>query len=94
MTKKSGYRQLQAEERVTLASLRQQRHSLRSIARTLNRSASSLIRELQRSMTAQDDVARDAQAACAQRRNAARAWPKLHPDLKLWRTVKTCLSWR
>lgn len=85
--KKSGYRQLQAEERVTLASLRQQGHSLRSIARTLNRSASSLSRELQRNSTAQSYVARDAQAASAQRRSAARPWPKLHPDLKLWRKL-------
>ena len=40
------YMQLQPEERVTLASLRQQGHSLRSIAKTLGRSASSLSREV------------------------------------------------
>ena len=79
---------------MTLASLRQQGYSLRAIARTLNRSASSLSRELQRNSTAQSYVAHDAQAASAQRRSAARLWPKLHPDLKLWRVVKTCLSWR
>jgi IS30 family transposase len=94
VTKKSRYRQLQAEERVTLASLRQQGHSLRSIAGILNRSASTLSRELQRNRSAQTYVARDAQMASTQRRSAARPWPKLHPDLKLWRVVKTCLSWR
>jgi len=45
---KSEYRQLQPEERITLASLRQQSHSLRAIAQTLSRSASSLSRELRR----------------------------------------------
>lgn len=91
---KSGYRQLQAEERITLASLRQQGQSLRAIARTLNRSASSISRELQRNVGASGYVAGDAHAASAVRRKAARPWPKLHADLKLWRVVKTCLAWR
>lgn len=38
------YRQLQPEERVTLASLLQQGHSLRSIAKVLERSPSSVDR--------------------------------------------------
>jgi transposase, IS30 family len=91
---KSGYRQLQAEERITLASLRQQGQSLRVIGKTLNRSASSLSRELQRNVGAAGYSARDAQAASVHRRKAARPWPKLHSDLRLWGVVKTCLSWR
>lgn len=79
---------------MTLASLRQQGHSLRSIARALNRSASSISRELRRNTSAQGYVARNAQTASAQRRHWARPWSKLHPELKLWRVVKTCLSWR
>lgn len=93
---RTEYRQLQPEERITLASLRQQGHSLREIAKTLERSASSLSRELRRNAAPGGPgyVAREAQAASAQRRQQARPWPKLHPELKLWHVVKTCLSWR
>ena len=42
------YRQLQPEDRVTLASLRQQNHSVREIARVFGRSASTVSRELRR----------------------------------------------
>lgn len=79
---------------MTLASLRQRGHSLRVIAGVLNRSASTLSRELQRNSSAQTYVVRDARGASTQRRRAARQCPKLHPDLKLWRVVKTCLSGR
>ena len=91
---KSGYRQLQTEERITLASLRQQGQSVRAIAKTLNRSASSISRELRRNAGSSGYLAREAQAASADRREAARPWPKLHVDLKLWRVVQTCLNWR
>jgi IS30 family transposase len=47
------YRQLQPEERVTLASLRQQGHSLRSIAQVLERSPSSVSREVARNRSAE-----------------------------------------
>jgi IS30 family transposase len=80
---------------MTLASLRQQGQSLREIAKTLRRSASSLSRELRRNAapTGQGYVARDAQTLSSQRRQQARPWPKLHPERKLWHVVKTCLSW-
>lgn len=42
------FRQMQAEERVTLAALRQQGKSLRQIGEVLGRSAGSLSRELAR----------------------------------------------
>lgn len=64
------------------------------IGKALSRSASSISRELQRNATPQGYVARDAQIRAAKRRQEARPWPKLHADLKLWRVVKSCLSWR
>jgi len=67
---RTEYRQLQPEERITLASLRQQGHSLRAIAQTLKRSASSLSRELRRNAlpTGQGYVAHNAQASSLARR--------------------------
>jgi IS30 family transposase len=80
---------------MTLASLRQQGHSLREIAQTLKRSASSLSRELRRNAppSGKGYVARDAQVASLERRRQARPWPKLHPERKLWHVVKACLRW-
>lgn len=40
-----SYQQLQPEDRVTMASLLQQNHSLRAIAKALNRSPSTVSRE-------------------------------------------------
>ena len=42
------YQQLQPEDRVTMASLLQQNHSLRDIAAVLNRSPSTISRERHR----------------------------------------------
>ena len=42
------YTQLQPEDRVTLASLQQQAYGVRAMARVLNRSPSTISRELQR----------------------------------------------
>jgi IS30 family transposase len=47
------YRPLQPENRVTLASLLQQGHSLRSIAKVLERSPSSVSREVARNRSAE-----------------------------------------
>jgi transposase, IS30 family len=44
------YRQLQPEERVTLASLTQQKYSVRAIAQVLGRSPSTITRELRRNV--------------------------------------------
>ena len=44
----SHYRQLQPEERLTIASLKQQSYSVRAIARQLRRTPSTISRELQR----------------------------------------------
>lgn len=42
------YQQLQSEDRVTLASLAQQKYSVRAMARVLGRSPSTISRELRR----------------------------------------------
>jgi IS30 family transposase len=44
----SHYHQLQPEDRVSIASLKQQNFSVRAIARQLQRSPSAISRELQR----------------------------------------------
>jgi IS30 family transposase len=45
-----SYQQLQPEDRVTMASLLQQNHSLRDIAAVLNRSPSTISRERHRNV--------------------------------------------
>jgi IS30 family transposase len=45
---KRTYQQLQPEERMTIASMRQQGSSVRAMARTLGRSAATVSRELER----------------------------------------------
>ena len=87
------FRQLQPEERVTLAALRQQGESLRHIAGVLGRSASSLSRELARNSVQDGYASRAAQMACQTRRAAARPRPKLHPDGPLWPLVSHLLGW-
>ena len=87
------YRQLQAEERMTLASLRQQGHSLRSIARTLGRSASTLSRELARNSTQVGYASKPAQLASHARRANSQPLPKLHPEGALWGVVSHLLTW-
>lgn len=87
------YKQLQPEERVTLASLRQQGHSLRSIAKTLGRCASSLSREVARNGGAAGYASKPAEQSARSRRSAARRLPKLHPDGALWGVVTTLLTW-
>ena len=89
------YRQLQAEERMTLASLLQQGMSLRAMGRHMGRSASTLSRELRRNASADDGyLSNSAHSASCRRRIDARPLPKLHPDGALWRTVCTLLCWR
>lgn len=87
------YRQLQPEERVTLASLLQQGHSLRSIAKVLERSPSSLSREVARNGGAGGYASQPARQAAMQRRIRARPMPKLYPDGALWGVVSHLLTW-
>ena len=88
------FRQMQPEERVTLAALRQQGMGLRAIAEVLARSASSLSRELRRNAGSDGAyLSTPAQLAAQARRRAARPVLKLDPDGPLWPLVSHLLGW-
>ena len=88
------FKQLQAEERVTLAALRQQGLGLRGIAAVLGRSAGSLSRELRRNAdSAGVYLSKPAQQAAQSRRCLARAPSKLDPAGLLWPLVSHLLGW-
>lgn len=85
---RSPYRQLQSEDRLTIASLLQQRYSVRGIARILGRCASTISREIARnSVSVQGYASRPAQQRSEQRRRCARPLLKLHPQSLLWQLV-------
>jgi len=80
------YRQLQPEDRVTMASLLQLNHSLRDIATLLKRSPSTISREQRRNsdMNVPAVVHRPyssatAQSKCRQRRRAGRPLAVIRP---------------
>lgn len=87
-----SYRQLQPEERVTLASLSVQGHSLRQIAKVLGRSAATLSRERRRNVTSEGYMAHGAQICARQRRVEKRPWGKLHPMGARWACVRAGLA--
>ena len=88
------FRQMQPEERVTLAALRQQGLGLRAIAEVLGRNPGSLSRELQRNANVDGAyLSASAQLAAQARRRAARPVPKLDPDGPLWPLVAHLLGW-
>jgi IS30 family transposase len=91
----STYTQRQPEERVTLTSLKQQGYGIRATARVLDRSASTISRELQRNSapTGRYGSAR-AQQACSHRRAQARAVRELHIDSVLFGVVEHFLRLR
>ncbi len=86
------HRQLQPEERVTLASLLQQGHSLLSIAKVLERSPSSLSREVARRGGARSHASQSARQAVIERRIRARPLPKLYSDGAWWGVVSHLLT--
>ena len=87
------YTQLRAEERVTLASLRQQGMSMRSIAAVLGRSPSTLSRELLRNTSDDGYASASAQQRCTCRRRLARPARKLSAEGTLWSLVTHMLCW-
>lgn len=87
------FQQMQPEERMSLAALRQQGMSLRFIGQVLGRSAGSLSRELARNSTPDGYNSRQAQHACDERRAKARPTPKLDADGPLWPLVAHLLGW-
>jgi transposase, IS30 family len=88
------FRQMQPEERVTLAALRQQGLGLRAIAEVLGRNAGSLSRELRRNAGRDGAyLSTQAQLAAQARRRAARPVLKLDPAGPLWPLVSHLLGW-
>jgi IS30 family transposase len=95
MEQTTQYRQLQPEDRMTLASMKQQGCSARAMARALGRSPSTVTRELARNTLADLPYgSHTAQLACASRRMAARPAGKLDFDGVGWGTVRTLLDWK
>ena len=95
MQTRTTYRQLQPEERMTLASMCQARSGVRAMARALERSPSTISREISRNASAEGVYASvPAHALSQTRRIQARAAPKLHPAHVLWGTVLTLLDWK
>lgn len=85
--------QLQPEERVNLAAMRQRGMSLRAIGGVLGRSASTLSRELTRNGDAAGYRSRDAQAVRDRRRAQSRPARKLDTNGMLWGVVTHLLGW-
>lgn len=77
---------------MTLASLLQQGHSLRSIAKVLERSPSSVSREVARNRSAEGYASQSARQAALARRSRAKRLPKLHADGALWGVVSHLLT--
>ena len=95
MDQTTQYRQLQPEDRMTMASMRQQGFSARAMARALSRSLSTITRELARN--ALPDLpygSHTAQVASVSRRVASRPPAKLALDGTGWGVVRTMLDWK
>lgn len=95
------YQQLQPEDRMTMASLLQQNHSLRDIAAVLKRSPSTISRERRRNgvsavgtVVASPYASATAQRSCQQRRRAGRPLAKLHTDRPMFEVVRRLLGIR
>ena len=88
------YTHLQPEDRVTLASLRQQAHGIREIARILQRSPSTISRELQRNSLDGEYSSVIAHRACQTRRLQSQPAGKLHPSTVTFDVVRHFLGLR
>lgn len=94
MEVRKSYEQLHAEERFVIAREMLQGASMRSVARKLNRSPSTICREIARNRVAGPMYWSDkAQTTSELRRRAARQPAKLDPRGVLWPTVVTLLHW-
>ncbi|MDE2078697.1 MAG: IS30 family transposase [Burkholderiales bacterium] len=95
MQDQTHYEQLQPEDRMTIASMKQQGCSVRAMARTLHRAPSTIGRELARNTSVGMAYgSHRAQQSCEIRRSAARPAPKLDVDGVAWALVLTLLDWR
>ena len=87
------FEHLSADERTTLASMRQQKKSLREIGRLLRRSPSTLSREITRNRGSDGYASGPAQLSARQRRKDSRPPRKLAEGGTAWLLVTTLLSW-
>jgi len=95
MTNTDQYQQLQPEDRMTMASMRQQGLSARAMARALSRSPSTITRELARNTLAERPYgSHTGQQACMARRVACRPPAKLDFAGVAWGVVRTMLDWK
>ena len=88
------YTQLQPEDRVTLASLQQQAYGVRAMARVLNRSPSTISRELQRNSRDGPYGSIMAHRRCQTRRRQSRPIGKLHPSTVTFDVMRHFLGLR
>ena len=86
------YQQLQPEDRVTLASLVQQKIGVRAMAQVLGRSPSTISRELRRNAHPKGYASTSARVCAQQRRRHGRAPGKLHQEGILFALVRHFLS--
>ena len=93
-TPQRRYQQLQPEDRVTLASLIQQKFTVRDIALVLGRSPSTISRELLRNAQPAGYASTAAHACALQRRRQGRAPNKLHRDGVLFDVMRHFLGLR
>jgi len=95
MQEQTKYQQLQPEDRMTMASLMQQGSTMRAMARMLDRSVSTISRELARNTLAGLPYAsHTAQVVSQARRRGTRPTPKLHMQGVGWGVVRTLLDWK
>ncbi|WP_446812113.1 IS30 family transposase [Methylomonas sp. 2BW1-5-20] len=79
---------------MTISSLKQQNYSLRAIARVLQRSASTISRELRRNGAGDHYISVQAQQTCQRRRRQSRPREKLHAEGLLFGVVQYFLQLR
>jgi IS30 family transposase len=95
MKERTIYKQLQAEERMVISSMKLLGQGTRAMARVLCRPASTISREIRRNSCTQLGYTSDsARALHAQRRSAAKPAAKLNVDGVAWRVVLTLLDWK
>ena len=92
--KPDSYSQLDYKHRETIAISREQGLSIRAIARILNRSPSSISRELTRNQPGPTYSCHFAQQRCERRRRFARPAPKLVAGNALFETITALLHLR
>lgn len=91
LTTSRSCKQLQPEDRMTIASLKQQNYSIRQIGSMLQRSASTVSGELSRNSELGTFASVSVQQSCRQRRSQSRQAQKLRSQSVLFGMVRTLL---